>query len=79
MIDKKETSYWFQTGRGDVSAKVAKSGEEVLSQESEIAQEGLDVMDGGASVNDYGAKPIYPTGATPFHTGRGNGRGSVSS
>lgn len=69
----KNTSGWFHSGRGNVSAKIAKSGEEVLNQESETAQDGMEAVP-----TDSGAKAVYATGASPFHEGRGNGRGMGS-
>jgi hypothetical protein len=75
-IEKKETEGWFMTGRGNVSGELAKSGSEVLSQESEVAEEKAGPENqSGVKANDYGAKPIYSTGETPFHSGRGLGRG----
>ena len=67
----------FVTGRGNVSGNVAKSNEDVLHEEAEV-MEGLAEPDDqkGDAGNDYGAKPVYATGAaSPFHTGRGLGRG----
>ena len=60
----------FVTGRGNVSGKVAKSNEDVIHEESEIVQEGMDAVPG-----DAGAKPVFVTGEMPFHSGRGTGRG----
>ena len=66
----------FVTGRGNVSGNVAKSNEEVLHEESEIMQEGMEPTGMGAATQDHGNKPIYATGQTsPFHEGRGLGRG----
>lgn len=67
----------FVSGRGNVSAEVAKSNEEVLHEEAEM-MEGLaeGVSQEGRKANDSGAKPIYATGEdAPFHHGRGLGRG----
>ena len=60
----------FVSGRGNVSGEVAKSNEEVLHEESETLEGGMDAVP-----SDSGAKPIYATGETPFHEGRGLGRG----
>lgn len=67
---EKNTKDWFHTGRGNVSGELAKSGSEVLAQESEVAQGGMEAVPG-----DFGAKQIYATGGSPFHSGRGLGRG----
>ena len=72
---EKDTKGWFHSGRGSVSAEIAKSGAEVLSQESEVAQEGMEPTGEGGKAEDSGAKPVYATGAAPFHEGRGLGRG----
>lgn len=69
------TKAWFNYGRGSVSAKLAKSDEDVLSQESELAQEGMSPTGLGAAVRIYGSKPLHATGDQPFHEGRGLGRG----
>ncbi len=55
----------FVSGRGNVSGNVAKSNEE-----SEIMQDGMEAVP-----SDAGAKPVFATGETAFHTGRGSGRG----
>lgn len=64
------TKQWFQTGRGNVSANVAKSDADILSQEGEMAATEVESPD-----NPAGRKPVYATGDTPFHEGRGSGRG----
>lgn len=64
----------FHKGRGDVSASLAKSGSEVVAQESASAEDIFPSQD-GASANDNGGKPIYATGDSPNHSGRGLGRG----
>lgn len=67
----------FNSGRGAVSANVAKSDTDITHEESEIYEDGkiFPVQDGGKA-NRMGGKPIYATGpALPFHTGRGLGRG----
>jgi len=74
-IANKNTDGWFHKGRGDVSAKLAKSDSEVLSQESEIMQSGMSPTGSGASVQNSGAKPLYATGDSPMNYGRGDGRG----
>lgn len=66
----KNTSGWFHSGRGNVSGKVAKSNEDVLNQENETAATFVDSKD-----NPHGRKPVYATGDSPFHSGRGLGRG----
>jgi hypothetical protein len=65
------TKGWFHEGVGNVSAKVAKSDSEILSEEAEI----LEVEAEGVEGTEGGAKPVYPTGSSPFHSGRGSGRG----
>ncbi len=65
-----ETKGWFNEGRGNISAKLAKSAGEIISQESAMAQDGMEAVP-----TDSGAKPVYATGASPFHEGRGLGRG----
>jgi hypothetical protein len=74
MAIKTDTnSLKFVSGRGDVSANVAKSDSEVVHEESEVMQLGME--DGiGDKVNDFGAKPVFAT-PNSFHTGRGLGRG----
>ena len=74
-IEKKNMGYWFQTGRGNVSANVAKSNAEVMHEESEIIQDGMEPTGMGGEAQDHGNKPIYATGEMPFHHGRGAGRG----
>ena len=66
----KDTKGWFHEGRGNVSAKLAKSSEEVLHEESEEVEGGM-----SAVPTDAGAKPVFATGESPFHEGRGLGRG----
>lgn len=66
----KNTSTWFHSGRGNVSAELAKSGKEVIAQESATAQDGMEAVP-----TDSGAKAVYATGSSPFHEGRGSGRG----
>jgi hypothetical protein len=78
MAIKTDTnSLKFHSGRGAVSANVAKSNEDVLHEEAEVMEELAEPDDQkGDAGNDYGAKPVYPTGAAaPFHYGRGLGRG----
>lgn len=65
---EKNTKDWFHTGRGNVSGDLAKSSSEILNQESEEAQEGMEA----APVKN---KPVFATGEMPFHNGRGLGRG----
>lgn len=66
---EKNTNGWFHEGRGSVSAKVAKTNEGV------VAQEGSQMMSG---LQDYpNKKPCYATGESPFHEGRGLGRGQT--
>ena len=67
----------FVSGRGDVSANVAKSDMEVVREESNIYLDGeIFPTQDGPKANNMGGKPIYATGpALPFHTGRGLGRG----
>lgn len=60
----------FVSGRGNVSAEVAKSGEEVIHEEAEAMQEGMEAVP-----TESGAKPVFATGEMPFHSGRGLGRG----
>lgn len=67
-----ETSGWFHEGRGNVSAKLAKSSSELIGQESATSQDGMEAVP-----TDSGAKPVYATGASPFHQGRGLGRGQT--
>ncbi len=67
---EKNTGGWFHTGRGNVSAELAVSAKEVLNRESETEQGGMEAVP-----TDAGAKPVFATGETPFHSGRGNGRG----
>lgn len=66
----KDTKAWFHTGRGNVSAELAKSGKEVVEQESATEQGGMEAVP-----SDAGAKPVFATGGNPFHEGRGLGRG----
>lgn len=67
---EKNTKGWFHEGRGNVSAKVAKSDADVLSNEGETEATLVDSKD-----NPHGRKPVYATGDMPFHEGRGLGRG----
>jgi hypothetical protein len=67
---EKNTKGWFHSGRGNVSAELAKSSKEILNQESETEQGGMEAVP-----TDNGAKPVYATGSAPFHSGRGAGRG----
>lgn len=67
---EKNTKTWFHEGRGSVSAKVAKSDADVLNQENETAATLVDSKD-----SPNGRKPVYATGDSPFHSGRGLGRG----
>ena len=64
----------FHKGRGDVSASLAKSGDEVISEGAETMDDVFPSQD-GASADDHGGCPIYATGETPNHSGRGLGRG----
>lgn len=66
---EKNTKAWFHEGRGSVSAKLAKSNEEVMHEESETMEEGLQAYP------EQGGHPISATGKSPFHEGRGLGRG----
>lgn len=68
---EKNIKGWFHEGRGSVSDKLAKSGDEVLSQENEAA-----VPEAGSTDSPAGRKPVYATGPSPFHSGRGAGRGN---
>jgi hypothetical protein len=75
-IEKKSLGAWFNTGRGNVSGEVAKTNEEVTHEESEIYEDDeIFPSQEGDRANKEGAKPIFTTGETPFHTGRGLGRG----
>ena len=67
----------FVSGRGNVSGELAKSNEEVVHEEAEVMETlAVEGNQKGDRVNDNGGKPVYPTGTeTPFHTGRGLGRG----
>lgn len=67
----------FVSGRGNVSGNIAKSDMEVVHEESEIYEDGkIFPAQEGDKANDSGGKPIYATGpGSPFHTGRGLGRG----
>ena len=67
---EKNTKDWFQTGRGNVSGDLALTNKEVISRESSEDQGGMEAVPG-----DAGAKPVFATGESPFHSGRGNGRG----
>lgn len=67
---EKNTKGWFNSGRGNVSGNVAKSDSDVLAQENETAAPLVDSKD-----NTAGRKPVYATGDSPFHSGRGLGRG----
>lgn len=69
MITKK-VGDTFHSGRGDVSAKLAKSSEEILHEESETMEGGMDAVPPEA-----GARPVFAAGSMPFHEGRGLGRG----
>lgn len=78
MAIKTDTnSLKFNSGRGAVSANIAKSDLEVTHEESEIYEDGkIFPSQDGRKAQDMGAKPIYATGPElPFHTGRGLGRG----
>ena len=66
----------FVEGRGSVSEAVCKSDADVIHEESELVQEGMEPTPKGADAMDHGNMPIFATGPQPFHTGRGNGRGS---
>jgi hypothetical protein len=65
----------FVEGRGNVSGMLAKSNEEVLSQESEMMMDGMEPTGNGGASEDHGNMPIFATGSQPFHSGRGLGRG----
>lgn len=67
---EKNTKDWFQTGRGNVSGDLALTNKEVVSRESSEEQGGMEAVP-----TDSGAKPVYATGESPFHNGRGLGRG----
>ena len=60
----------FVSGRGNVSAKVAKTDAEVLANENEATAPEVESPD-----NPNGRKPVFMTGDSPFHSGRGSGRG----
>jgi len=60
----------FHMGRGDVSAKLAKSDSEIMHEEAETIEHDLDAV-----TADAGAKPLFAAGEMPFHHGRGEGRG----
>jgi len=70
MAIQKSTEGWFHEGRGNVSGDLAKSSKEIVSQEGATVQEGMEAVP-----SDAGAKAVYATGASPFHSGRGLGRG----
>lgn len=75
-IEKKMMRDWFVEGRGNVSGQLAKSNEQILHEESEdVELYGEGVGQDGPTANDHGAKPIYATGDSPNHEGRGTGRG----
>ena len=65
----------FHTGRGNVSGNVAKSTEDVLHEEAELVQDGMEPTPEGGAATDHGNKPIFATGEMPFQSGRGLGRG----
>ncbi len=65
----------FMSGRGNVSGKIAKSNEDVIHEESELMEEGMEPTPMGGEAMDHGNKPIFATGDMPFHMGRGLGRG----
>lgn len=65
----------FVEGRGNVSGMLAKSDEDVIHEESELMQDGMEPTPKGAEAMDHGNMPIFATGETPFHSGRGLGRG----
>lgn len=73
MIEK-DTKGWISTGRGGPQS-LAKSDKEILGQENETAVEGMEPTGEGAKADDSGAKPVYMTGGSPNHEGRGPGRG----
>ena len=77
MAIKTDTnSLKFVMGRGNVSGEVAKSNEDVLHEEAEVMENLAEPDDQkGDAGNDYGAKPIFATGESAFHMGRGLGRG----
>jgi len=59
MIEKKETSDWFKSGRG---------GPQSLAKNVEGNK------DIGSKCTEAGKKPVYPDGDSPFHSGSGKGR-----
>ena len=65
----------FVEGRGNVSANVAKSNEDVLHEEAEVMEDGMEPTPDGGAAMDHGNMPIFATGNRPFHNGRGVGRG----
>ena len=69
MPFKKGAKEVFVSGRGGPQS-LAKSNEEVVHEESEIMEDGMEAVPG-----DAGAKPVFATGEGPFHHGRGAGRG----
>ena len=71
MIKTQNQPNTFVSGRGNVSGNVAKSNEEVLHEESEIMETLAEGVQGTAG----GAKPVFATGESAFHSGRGLGRG----
>lgn len=78
MAIKTDTnSMKFHSGKGDVSAKVAKSNEEVIHEEAEVIDLEAEAIgsDKGERSEVSGAKPVFATGENPFHEGRGLGRG----
>lgn len=57
----------FHSGRGNVSGNLAKSPSELISQEGAESVGGMEAVPG--------ERPVYATGSSPFHSGRGLGRG----
>jgi hypothetical protein len=74
MSFKQTAKEVFLDGRGGGRGLPLTDGE-VLEREDEDGIEPFPEQD-GLSANEVGGKPIYTTGpSTPFHTGRGPGRG----
>lgn len=74
MTMKPKTEGWFSEGMG-----AGRGHEEQKSglHHDEI-HEDLE-GGGGPTVNDYGSKPVFATGDSPFHSGMGPGRGHTDS
>jgi len=65
----------FLSGRGNVSGNLAKSDSEVMHEEAELVQDGMEPVGKGGAVLDHGNMPVFTAGSKPFHEGRGLGRG----